>query len=155
MNILHPRIIFVKEGKMVKNMRRIKMILNDWRESCLLRNIHVLFVVANDKMVQPLSFSESKTKGTASVVSPRLSRPLGVVSSYLWFQWYVAPTEGLPPAHVHSASFLWAGPALSVNVVLYVMRCVGLCIFLQKRSNRSRYLDLCTAQRPTLWACDS
>lgn len=59
------------------------MILNDRRESCLLRNIHILFVVANDKMVQPLSFSESKTKGTASVVSPRLSWPLGVVSSYL------------------------------------------------------------------------
>ena len=132
------------------------MILNDWRESCLLRKIHILlFVVANDKMVQPLSFSESRTKGTASVVSPRPSRPLGVVSSYLWFGWYVAPAEGLPPARVHSASSLRVGPALSVDVVLYVMRGVGLCIFLQKRSNHSRYLVLCTAQRPALWACDS
>lgn len=84
MNILHPRIIPVKEGKIVKNMRRTKMILNDWRESCLLRKIQILlFVVANDKMVQTLSFSESRAKGTASVVSPRPSRPLGVVSSYL------------------------------------------------------------------------
>lgn len=65
-------------------MRRTKMIVNDWRESRLLRQIRfLLFVVANDKMVQPLSFSESKTKGTASVVSRQLSRPLGVVVSYL------------------------------------------------------------------------
>lgn len=41
----------------------------------------LLSVVANDKMVQPLSYSENRTKGTASVVSRHLSRPLGVVWS--------------------------------------------------------------------------
>lgn len=50
-----------------------------------------------------------------------------------------------------------AGPALCVNVVLYVMNCVGLRVFfLQKRSsNRSRYLGPRTTQRPTLWVRDS
>lgn len=125
------------------------MILNDLRESCLLRNIHTLFVVANDK-IQPLSFSESKTKGTASVVSPRLSRPLGVVSSYLWFQWYVAPPKASAPAHVHSArSCGWAQHFPSMLYCTW-MRCVGLCIFLQKRSNRSRYLTLYSPEANTV-----
>ena len=48
------------------------MILNDRRESCLLRNIHILFVVANDKMVQPLSFSESKTNCANSILDHKI-----------------------------------------------------------------------------------
>lgn len=59
---------------------RIKMM----GDSHLLRKMYILlFVVANDKMVQPLSFPKNKTKGTESVVSRQLSRPLGVVWSYL------------------------------------------------------------------------
>lgn len=47
-------------------------------DSHLLRKMYILlFVVAKDKMVQPLSFSKNKTKGTESVVSRQLSRPLG------------------------------------------------------------------------------
>lgn len=43
---------------------------NNWGELHLLRKIHIVFlVVANDKMVQPLSFPKNPTKGTASVVS--------------------------------------------------------------------------------------
>jgi len=56
----------------------------DWRDSHLFGKIHMLLLmVANDKMVQPFSFSENRTKGTASVVSRQLSWPLGVVWSYL------------------------------------------------------------------------
>lgn len=48
---------------------RTKMTLNNRRASHLSSKNHILFVVANDEMVQPLSFFEDKTKGTASVVS--------------------------------------------------------------------------------------
>lgn len=85
---------------------------NDWRDSRLSQKMCVLLFVVANKMVQPLPFSKNQTKGTESVVSRQLSRPLGVAWSYLRCQWYVAPRR-LAPARVHSAAFLWAGPALS------------------------------------------
>lgn len=84
-------------GKKYKGEKRRAKQLGRPGRSLGFPKIHfLLFVVANDPMVQPLSFSVNKTKGTGALLGRHLFQPLGVGLFVLVIAMVHGPRPSLP-----------------------------------------------------------